>query len=41
MTDTLVRVRELAGWGLDEHEFRPKAVDNTKLTHGVQLAANR
>ena len=41
MTGTAVRVRELAGWGLDEYEFRPKIVDDAKLSKATLIAAKR
>jgi len=41
MSQTAVHVRELAGWGLDEYEFRPRMVDHAKLSTAELLAAER
>ena len=31
VSEAKVRVRELAGWGLDENEYRPKPFDRSTL----------
>ena len=41
MNDRKVRVRELAGWGLDEYEYRPGSLDPTKVTRAHKLVTQR
>src|SRR5215813_9212305 len=41
MNDHRVRVRELAGWGLDEYEYRPDSFDQVRMTHAHKLVTQR
>ncbi|HZD50109.1 MAG TPA: hypothetical protein VE178_15305 [Silvibacterium sp.] len=41
MNTTKVRVRELAGWGLDEDEYRPVGLDLARLDSACALVAAR
>jgi len=36
-----VRVRELAGWGLDQDEYRPDSLDHSKLVDARSIAGRR
>jgi hypothetical protein len=41
MSYTQVRVRELAGWGLDDYEFRPESFEQDKVLTATNLATQR
>lgn len=41
MTENNVRIRELAGWALDEDEYRPATYDRRKQSRAQQLVSQR
>jgi len=41
MTQARVHVRELAGWGLDEYQFRHAPIDDARLSQAALAAAER
>jgi len=36
-----VHVRELAGWGLDDYEYRPGNIDSTRIAEAASVVAHR
>jgi hypothetical protein len=39
MSHSLVRIRELKGWGFDNYEYRPELLERTTLSHAADIVA--